>query len=257
MQSNFDKAAIFYDNSFTNTGIGKAQRNMVYYQLHEILSENKSSILEINCGTGEDAIWLADKGFQVTATDISNEMIAVAKTKSNTIHFAQADINTIAEQFSGSQFDVIFSNFGGLNCLTTQELHRFFLKCHEILSEKGQLVLVIMPKHTLWEKMYFILKGKFEEAFRRTKQVANANVDGVNVPTYYFNPNDVVQLSKDNFNFVSVNPIGFFIPPSYLEPFFKNRKRMLQFLVFLDSKIRNIQFLSKFADHYLIVIQKK
>lgn len=146
MQSNFDKAAIFYDNSFTNTGIGKAQRNMVYYQLHEILSENKSSILEINCGTGEDAIWLANKGFQVTATDISNEMIAVAKTKSNTIHFAQADINTIAEQFSGSQFDVIFSNFGGLNCLTTQELHRFFLKTHEILSEKGHLVLVIMPK---------------------------------------------------------------------------------------------------------------
>lgn len=257
MQSNFDKAAISYDNSFTNTSIGKAQRNMVYNQLHEILSDNKSSILEINCGTGEDAVWLANKGFQVTATDISNEMIAVAKTKSKTIHFAQADINTIAEQFSGSQFDVIFSNFGGLNCLTKQELQNFFEKSQEILSEKGRLLLVIMPKNTLWEKIYFILKGKFQEAFRRSKQVAYANVDGVSVPTFYFNPNDIVRLSKNHYDFVMVKPIGFFIPPSYLEPFFKNRKRMFQFLVFLDSKIRNIPFLSKFADHYLIVIQKK
>jgi len=127
----------------------------------------------------------------------------------------------------------------------------------QILSKKGKLILVIMPKNTLWEKIYFFLKRKFKSAFRRTKKVVFVNVDGINVPTYYYDPKDLVSLSKVNFESSAPRPIGFFIPPSYLEPFFKNKKRLLKVLNLLESKIKNWSFLSKYADHYLMVLQKK
>jgi ubiquinone/menaquinone biosynthesis C-methylase UbiE len=259
MKASFDKAAQNYDKTFSHSEIGKLQRNLVYHHLEKLLSNQQQNILEINCGTGEDAIWLAKKNHSIIATDISNEMIAVAKTKEShqNLNFCQADSITISEQFKDKKFDSIFSNFGGLNCLTVDELTIFFKNSTSILSEKGKLILVIMPKNTLWEKIYFILKRKFKSSFRRTKKIAFANVDGTSVPTYYYNPKDIVNLTNANFDCLEVKPIGFFIPPSYLEPFFKNKKGLLQFLYTLETKIKNWSFLSKYADHYLIVLQKK
>ena len=259
MKASFDKAAQNYDDTFSNSEIGKLQRNVVHYHLKKLLSNQQLNILEINCGTGEDAIWLAQKKHIVIATDISNEMIVVAKTKESyqNLNFEQADITSITEKFKDKKFDLIFSNFGGLNCLDKNELSHFLNSVSTILSEKGKLILVIMPKNTLWEKVYFILKGKFKTAFRRTKKVAFANVDGISVPTYYYNPKDIVNLSKSSFDCLAIKPVGFFIPPSYLEPFFKNKKGFLRLLNSLESKIKNWSFLSKYADHYLIVLQKK
>ena len=186
-------------------------------------------------------------------------MISIAKTKESyqNLNYIQADITTITEQFKDKKFDTIFSNFGGLNCLDNNELSHFLNFVSTILSQKGKLILVIMPKNTFWEKVYFILKGKFKTAFRRTKKVAFANVDGISVPTYYYNPKDIVNLSKSSFDCLAIKPVGFFIPPSYLEPFFKNKKGVLRLLNSLESKIKNWSFLSKYADHYLIVLQKK
>jgi ubiquinone/menaquinone biosynthesis C-methylase UbiE len=256
MKADFDQAAKNYDNHFTNSEIGKKQRNLVYENLQKQL-KNTEKIIEINCGTGEDAIWLAQQEFHVTATDISEKMIEIAQSKSNVNHltFKVLDINTLFEETEN--YDFLFSNFGGLNCLTKKELVLFFNSAAKILTEKGKMSLVIMPKNTIWEQFYFVLKLDFKAAFRRKKEVAFANVDGEKVATYYYNPKDIVTLSETNFEFLEVKPIGFFIPPSYLEPFFKNKKPILNGLTFFENKIKNRSFLSKYADHFIITLQKR
>ena len=260
MKANFDKAAQNYDATFTNSVIGKLQRNVVYEQLSKILKENHpKTILEINCGTGEDAIWLAQQHFEVTATDLSKKMIEIAKSKSNlgNLIFKQIDITTIDKDFENQKFDFFFSNFGGLNCLSNTELISFFKDASEILHKNGQMVLVIMPKNTIWETFYFLLKLDFKKAFRRKKEVVIANVDGEKVATYYYNPKDIVNLANGFFEIKQYNPIGFFVPPSYLESFFKNKPNLVSFLNRLENKIKNQSWLSKYADHYLIVLQKR
>lgn len=256
MKTQFDSAAQNYDNQFTNSEIGKLQRNIVYYQIKKHLI-NCKSILEINCGTGEDAIWLANQNFNVTATDISKKMIEVSQSKSNleNLNFCILDINNISQE--GNMYNLLFSNFGGLNCLTKSELELFLNSAKEVLSDNGKMCLVIMPKYTLWEPLYFLLKLDFKNAFRRKKEVVYANVEGEKVATYYYNPKDIVHLCQSNFEIVEAKPIGFFIPPSYLEPFFKNKKSLLHGLDILENKIKNWSFLSKFADHYIITLQKK
>ncbi|MBF6641192.1 methyltransferase domain-containing protein [Flavobacterium sp. J49] len=255
MEASFDKAALNYDETFTNTEIGKMQRALVYAQLSKHLT-SVQNILEINCGTGEDAIWFAKQNFKITATDISPQMIEVAKNKAN-LNFKVADINSITKTFEGSTFDLLFSNFGGLNCLSKTELENFFTNIDSILSEKGKLALVIMPKNTLWERFYFLAKAQVKNISRRKKESVIAHVDGENVTTYYYNPKDIVNLAKANFETVAVKPIGFFIPPSYLDGFFKNKKGFLGFLNRMEQGIKNISWLSKYADHYLIILQKR
>lgn len=255
MEASFDKAAINYDDTFTHTAVGKMQRALVYAELSKHLT-SVQNILEINCGTGEDAIWFAKQNFKITATDISPKMIEIAKSKAN-LNFKTADINTITTTFQGENFDLLFSNFGGLNCLSKSELEKFFANIDSILDEKGQLVLVIMPKNTLWERFYFLAKAQFKNISRRKKESVIAHVDGENVTTYYYNPKDIVNLAKANFETVAVKPIGFFVPPSYLDEFFKNKKGFLRFLNRLEQGIKNASSLSKYADHYIIVLQKR
>lgn len=258
MKASFDSAAANYDQSFTQTTIGKLQREAVYNILSQHLNTAKT-IFEINCGTGEDALWLASQNFEVFATDISEKMIAIGKAKNEfqNLTFSTLDIAHLSSFQKEEKYDLLFSNFGGLNCLSPDELSLFFKTAPHFLKEKGKMVLVVMPQNTVWEQLYFLAKGKWSEAFRRRNEHVLANVDGEKVPTYYYNPKEIVHLTEETWECKEYQPIGFFIPPSYLEPFFKNKKGFLKLLRKLEMWIQNFSFLSKYADHYIIILQKK
>ncbi|MDY8138870.1 class I SAM-dependent methyltransferase [Aquimarina sp. 2201CG5-10] len=263
MNEAFDIAAITYDDVFTNSHIGKMQRDLVHDFLRKNISKEDSlDILEINCGTGHDAIWLAHQGHNVIATDISSEMISIAENKeffSQKIpKFRQLDINNLNETHFESSFDIIFSDFGGLNCLSSDQLEFFFTSASKKLKPQGRIIGVIMPKHCLLESLYFIAKGNIKKAFRRnTKQAVSANVDGVLVDTWYYNPKDIKILSQSDFSTDTIKPIGFCIPPSYLESFFKKRIGLLKKLRNLDSFFKDFSSLSRYSDHYIISLSKK
>ncbi|NRD24319.1 class I SAM-dependent methyltransferase [Winogradskyella litoriviva] len=260
MVSDFDIASAEYDAVFTFSNIGKAQRRMVFKYLNPILNQKeKLSILELNCGTGEDAIQFAKLGHNVLATDISEGMIKVAnaKSQSKNLNFKIQDIKSIHTDSFKSKFDLIFSNFGGFNCLSQSEIKSFFETATHLLHPNGKIVLVIMPKHCLWEQAYFSLKGNFKNAKRRkTSESTIANVDGVNVETWYHNPEEIISITKLLFKIEKVKPIGLSIPPSYLENSFLSKQPLISVFKAIDNTITN-SFWAKYADHYLIELTKK
>ena len=73
----FDQMAREYDDVFTNSMIGRAQRDAVWSVLTRVF-ERGDRVLELNCGTGEDALFLAQNGISVTACDASEQMIQIA-----------------------------------------------------------------------------------------------------------------------------------------------------------------------------------
>ena len=102
---------------------------MVWAYLEKVIfQKNNLNILELNCGTGEDAIWFAKKGHKVWATDVSEKMIEEVKNKafqeslSNEIYSQVIDIQLVTENFKTQKFDLVFSNFGGFNCLNEVEI---------------------------------------------------------------------------------------------------------------------------------------
>ena len=78
--SPFDAMAAEYDTSFTHSLIGVRMRHAVWRRLDARFQPN-DHILELNCGTGEDAIHLAQRGLHILATDVSSTMLEVARAK--------------------------------------------------------------------------------------------------------------------------------------------------------------------------------
>lgn len=257
-QQAFDSYAKTYDVHFTYSLIGKMQRRQVYRHANNSACLYNKNILEINCGTGEDALWLAKQNSTVLATDISKAMLDLAKSKSLgfNIEFKQIEAQEI-EQLIPKKFQSIFSNFGGLNCLSPEQLEKFSSGCSALQEQGNYIVLVIMGTNCLWERLYFKFIGKTEKSNRRkqTKGVGTI-IQSQYFKTYYYSPEQIKKLFQKDYHHINTKPIGFFVPPSYLETYFVKRKMLLKILGFLDWLLP-FSILSNYADHYIILFQKK
>lgn len=266
MNSNqpFDVIATEYDLQFSDTKVGKTQRELVWGFLRKIINEsNTRTVLELNCGTGIDARWLAENGLEVLATDISSKMVEVAKNQSvgfNGVLFLESDIQDIIEKTNGRSFDLILSDFGGLNCISPQSFELFLSQSlPKLLNPNGKVVLVIMPKFCLIESVYFLIKMQFSNVFRRnTNHAVSANLDSkTSINIWYYSPAFIQKNLPKNLKISHLQPIGFFIPPSYLNSLIEKRPQLLDFLKKLENWAIKIPFLANFSDHFLIEISRE
>lgn len=250
----FSAIAEAYDDSFTATAVGRLQRRIVWHFLEKMEAGPSLRVLEINCGTGEDAVWLARRGCRVLATDAAPEMVEAARQKAvsagveiETRVCAFADLAALPEQ----DFDLVFSNFGGLNCVPPEELSALWVVLTEKIRPGGRIVAVVMGRFCWWETLYFLLKGRWREAFRRRSKgpVAARLDDQTTVDTWYFSPADFPESA-------AVQAVGFWLPPSYLNPFFEKRPRLLRGLFWLERQCRG-RFWALGADHFLVSFRKE
>jgi ubiquinone/menaquinone biosynthesis C-methylase UbiE len=195
-----------------------------------------SNILELNCGTGEDAIFFANKGHNILATDLSEGMLTQLKSKirngayDNKISTAQCSFTTL-DQLPAFEADHIFSNFGGLNC--TGELAESLRQMDALLKPGGKITLVIISKFCLWETL-LLFKGKFKTAFRRFNSSKGriANVEGTNFKCWYYN-SAYIKTHLNNYTVLAEEGLCTLVPPSYIENFAQS---IQSFTVFLKEK---------------------
>jgi len=256
----FDTYAADYDTHFTHSLIGRAQRARVHKFLGLHLKENAPALLELNCGTGEDAAYLYQQGAAVTASDISGEMIRVAQQKNQgkNIVFVQSPMQELHRQIPPASYDVVFSNFGGLNCLAEHELRRLSADCRTWLRPGGRLVFVVMGRNCRWERFFFGRRGEKEKASRRRRtDGVPTTINEQHFLTWYYSPAELSAIFGDHFSTTFVRPVGLFVPPSYLEAWVRKRRLVFGVLQWLEKLFGNMARLSDAADHYFIVMQSK
>ncbi len=264
-ESPFDILAETYDSDFTQSRIGKLQRKRVWEILMPVLQSynHPLKILEINCGTGEDALRLAEIGHTVIATDASKVMLEKAQQKlysskinSDHIQFIQCGFSELTDHFADEKFDLVFSNFGGINCVDENDIIQLGKDLSNITSSNARLFLVVMSRFCLWEIFYYSFKGKLSTAFRRKKKSLLFNVNGSSMPVFYYSPQDIKRLFQSKFKPVQTYPVGLFIPPSYLEKQFLNRQHWLNRLNRWEESLGKYSIFSPLADHYCIVLKQ-
>src|SRR5439155_25725972 len=139
-------------------------------------------ILELNSGTGIDAVFLSSQGISIYATDGSEKMISKLKEKIriNNLERIKADVIEFSQlnELPETGFDGIFSNFGGLNCIND------FEDLSENLSLKlkpgGKFIAVVINRFCPWEISYYLMKFNPRNAFRRfVKNGIIVNLDGI------------------------------------------------------------------------------
>jgi len=265
----FDDIARMYDTDFTQSEIGKLQRNLVWdffrKHHHQLEGEEKVHLLEMNCGTGEDALFFAKQNIFVTATDISGEMLEVVQKKVENaglrsfISIQKWDLsrNFPPPNNKKSSYQLAFSNFGGWNCLEPKNIPHLAEQLSTLLAENGRLFLVIMPRFCVWESLYFLYKRKPNAIFRRlSREAIPAKLDTVFVDTYYYSPAQIQKMLSPYFTAINYQPIGFFIPPSYLEKFFRKVPNLLAFLNKVERIFLKLRVLAFASDHFIMVLQK-
>ena len=143
----FDDLAPAYDAQFTHSPVGKALRDAVWSRLDGAFGRS-DRVLELGCGTGEDAVHLAHRGVHVVATDASCRMIELARSKaqrdscSGAIEFHCVAMESLATCLDGEPFDGVLSNFGAINC--ARNLAGLVAQVAARIVPGGRLVWVIM-----------------------------------------------------------------------------------------------------------------
>ena len=81
--------------------------------LEEIIAQHSiepCAVLELGCGTGTNAVWLAERGFCVTALDVSPVAIEMARERvsreGSAAEFIAADV--LADEIPGAPFAFVF-----------------------------------------------------------------------------------------------------------------------------------------------------
>ena len=256
----FTLQAPVFDELYNSDAIIRYKRKRVRNHLQQYLKPS-SSILELNAGTGEDAIFFASEGHHVHATDISAGMQKTLKEKvaqssfQNDISYELCSFTQLDQLKDKGPFDVIFSNFAGLNC--TNELDKALASFDGLLKPGGIVTLVILPKFCLWETL-LVFKGKFKTATRRffSSKGRQAHLEGEYFKCWYYNPSFVRSHLK-GFNLLSIEGLCTIVPPSYIDKFAEKYPGLFAFLKRKEDALKTKWPWKYTGDYYIISLEKR
>jgi ubiquinone/menaquinone biosynthesis C-methylase UbiE len=254
----FTKQSLNFDETDYKNPILQWMRSMVREHALSLWKPGER-ILELNAGTGIDAIYFAEKGFYIHATDNSPGMISVLEKKVKKHNLAdkitaQKCSFLELEKVNEGKFDHIFSNFGGLNC--TDKLGNVLTSASNLLRPDGTITLVIMPPVCPWE-ILFLLKGNFKLAFRRFRKGGTpSHLEGINFTTWYYSPYEVKKLLGKNYSIIGIKGIGITVPPPFLENYVKKHPGLFNKLITIENSIAIKAPFHAWADHFIISAKK-
>jgi ubiquinone/menaquinone biosynthesis C-methylase UbiE len=257
----FGKQAAVFDSVYLDDTIIQYKRGRVRAHVNKYISP-RSRILELNAGTGEDAVFFAGMGHRVHATDISRGMLHVLENKvrdkkmTDSITHEQCSFTSLECLMDKGPYDHIFSNFAGLNC--THHLDKVLASFAPLLKKDGTVTLVILPGFCLWEFL-LLFKGKFRTAFRRWtgKKGAASRVEGEYFTCWYYNPSYVTGHLKNDFELLNIEGLCTLVPPSYLVGFAEKYPRVYRFLLNAENKLKSTWPWRIIGDYYIISLRKK
>jgi len=258
----FSKQARVFDEHDAGNTIIYYKRQRVRTHVLGFLKPG-SSILELNAGTGTDAIFFAGQGHHVHATDIAGGMQARLREKvaaqglQGQVTTELCSFNDLDRLRQRGPYDCIFSNFAGLNC--TRELDKVLRSFAPLVKPGGFVTLVILPPFSLWETA-MLFRGKFKTAFRRLlsgRKGAPAHVEGVHFRCWYYSPSFVRRALKDSFQQIKLEGLCTIVPPSYIEHFPEKHPVAWNFLRARENKWRAAWPWRSIGDYYIISLKKK
>jgi SAM-dependent methyltransferase len=253
--SAFDAIADDYDSQFTATAIGSCMRAAVWSRCALRFTAG-ARVLDMNCGTGEDALWLARRGVRVLATDISTRMLQIAQDKfARSAGGVSAQFQRLAWEdlaaFEEQPFDGVLSNFGGLNCVS--DLRCIADSLAAKLRPGGIAILCIMGPMVPWEWVWFLAQANPQSAFRRLRRGGTVWC-GIKV-RYPSIAKSRAAFAAD-FRVLRVSALGALLPPPYTERWIGRYPRVIGALNRVERSIETSWPLPMFADHYVLELRR-
>jgi ubiquinone/menaquinone biosynthesis C-methylase UbiE len=253
----FSRTAKKYDSFAEDHPHLTRMRNKVYAHVMRHVTRG-ARILELNAGTGTDAVQLAQLGYFIHATDIAPGMLGRLREKVDRLGLH--DRVTMEERsflslanVEGAPFDAVFSDLGGLNCIP--DLTPVIQQLRKILQPGGVVTWVLMPHVCLWE-MAEVFRGHFSLAFRRfSRGKVRANLEGLNFDVYYFTPRQVIGWFGNDFELLALDGLSVITPTAESKNFAKWHPRLYRTLSWLDDKLSSRWPWHGWGDFYILTMK--
>jgi ubiquinone/menaquinone biosynthesis C-methylase UbiE len=251
----FDAIAPVFDLRFGQWLSVAAQRRTVRAALLREFPAG-GRILELGAGTGEDAMFLAERGFNMFVTDPSPAMVSLAQSKLAPFG-AQAEV-AAGEELEGfasrhlsagsALFDGAFSNFAPLNCVV--DLEPVARGLARLLKPGAVAMLVLFGTLCPAEMITEVLRGRPHLALRRLRcGVAPARLAKHDFHVVYHRRAALLRAFAQWFVLEKRLGIGITVPPSAAEPWISNHVRLLALMERMDRVVSRPMAI--FGDHVL------
>lgn len=234
-------------------------RAKVYAHLERVVAPG-SSILELNAGTGVDAVHLARRGFRVHATDIAPGMLARLADKADDSALGgritvQACSFLQLDRVAGGPYDAVFSNLGGLDC--TSDLRPVVTGLDAVLRPGGSVVWVLMPPICLWE-LATAFRGQFRLAFRRLRRRGvRAHLEGREFAVAYFTPEEVVAAFGDTYELLAIEGLSVITPTAESKNLARRHPRVYGALARLDDRLAPRAPFRGWGDFFIVSLRRR
>lgn len=196
MKDLFGKAILDYqannspEDLITETSISEADEMPVAYLFREYkempkleqkaLQLVKGKVLDVGCGAGSHALYLQEKGFDVTAIDLSENAIKACKLRG----LKNCKVSNVLDLDTSEKFDTVLllmngtGIFGKMNTISTylQKLKSLLNKDGQILIDSSDLIYMYdqdedgayeVPANSYYGELTFTIqyKGETEDTF--------------------------------------------------------------------------------------------
>jgi SAM-dependent methyltransferase len=258
-QNYWDSAAESYDRDFEGTLIGQLRRDAVWRDMERAFRPGQR-ILELNCGTGLDAVHLAERGVHVLACDIAPRMIDLAHQRVSTTGFKDAvDFRVLPTEDIGmlnseAPFDGAFSNFSGLNCV--EDLRPVAEDLARLLKHGAPVLLCMMGRFVPWEIAWFSVHGNFPRAVRRLGKGMVRQVEGGTLRVRFWSMKQIARAFAPEFRLQQWRGIGIGVPPSYLEHWARRFPGVTRALARADNRVGSLPLFRSAGDCVLLKLER-
>ncbi|MCF7799354.1 class I SAM-dependent methyltransferase [Candidatus Woesearchaeota archaeon] len=221
VKENFNKVWLrCEDNETARTSIDSKELNILKKQGAKI-------ILDVGCGDGSNAAFLANQGFVVTGMDISDEGLKIAKQKakgSQNNYLLQDIFSTLS--FEDNCFDAVIA-YQSLNHAIKPVILEAFKELGRVLKKDGIFIIRIANRETFnveptdkkniyYDKDY---DQTFEEIKPQTFKGIGGDEDGIIMYTFYED-----ELSKD-LSLLGFKKMSSRLAPHHIVAVFANKKQ--------------------------------
>jgi 2-polyprenyl-3-methyl-5-hydroxy-6-metoxy-1,4-benzoquinol methylase len=255
----FDALAANYDQLFTHSLIGRAQRETVWTHIDPLWADG-DRVLELNCGTGEDALHLSSIGINVTACDASAAMIDIARERmALESPTASVEFHTISNEHLGQltverPFDGVLSNFSGLNC--APDLGSVARQLAALVRRDATVVLCLSTRFCAWEFLWYALRADLLKSIRRWSGHTQARIGAENIHVWYPTARQVARAFAPWFELEDIAGIGVAIPPTYAQDWASTHPAAFEFLRSVDRSIHRLPLVRILGDHMLLLFRR-
>ena len=258
-QRYWDEAAETYEHDFVNTLIGQTRREAVWRDLDHLFFPG-DRVLELNCGTGVDAVRLASRGVEVVACDIAPRMIELARQHAAGAQLGRSiqwrvlpteEIGTLLEE---GPFDGALSNFSGLNCVA--DIGSVKRDLARLLKPGARMLASMMGRSVAWEFVWFLAHGEARKATRRFGRAPVCHLDAGGLQIQCPRVKEIVRQFAPEFALRCWKGIGILVPPSYMEHWAQRFPRMALALAGADRWLARVPGVRAMADCVLLQFER-